>query len=111
MAIVLYKPGNSKKVRGIPCDILICDEYSYLHNLEQGYFYSPEECYAEKEDEETGLEAAEQETEDEAKAETTGPVLSDDKIRTAAKEAGISHWHTKSIDRLIKELKELDDGE
>ena len=111
MAVILYKPGNSKKVRGIPCDILICDEYSYLHNLEEGYFYSPEECYAEKESEETGLEDAEQETEDEAEAETTGPVLSDDKIRAAAKEAGISHWHTKSIDRLVKELKELDDGE
>lgn len=47
MSVVLYKAGNTRKVRGVPCDILICDEYSYLHNLEQGYFYSPEECYIE----------------------------------------------------------------
>jgi hypothetical protein len=32
-------------------------------------------------------------------------------VRELAKDAGISHWHTKSIKRLTKELKELEDAE
>ena len=114
MAVILYKPGNSKKVRGIPCDILICDEYSYLHNLEQGYFYTPEECYAEKEDEETDPEKTDEENESPPEGEKAeGELLTTDEneIRAAAKLAGISHWHTKSLKRLTSELKELEDGE
>ena len=116
MSVILYKPGNTRKVRGVPCDILVCDEYSYLHNLEQGYFYSPEECYAEKEDE-AEPEETEQEAEPEAEeeTETDEPVLVDpapeDEIRAAAKAAGIKSWHNKRIERLVKELKELEDGE
>ena len=52
MAVILYKPGNAHIIRGIPCDIQVCDEYSYLHNLDQGWFYSPEECYAEEKQDE-----------------------------------------------------------
>jgi uncharacterized protein YidB (DUF937 family) len=35
----------------------------------------------------------------------------DKMVRELAKDAGISHWHTKSIKRLTKELKELEDAE
>ena len=47
MSVVLYRPGTTHKARGIDCEIQICDEYSYLHNLDNGWFYTPEECYAE----------------------------------------------------------------
>ena len=96
MAIILYKKGDTTKVNGIPCEIQICNEFSYLHLLEQGWFYTPEECYAEEPEETPATEA-----------EST----KDHEVRTAAKDAGISHWHTKSIDRLTKELKELEDAE
>ncbi len=115
MAVILYKAGNTRKVRGIPCDILICDEYSYLHNLDQGYFYSPEECYAEKEAEETDTEDAESKTEDEAEEETTEPVLVDpapeDEIRAVAKAAGINSWWNKNIEKLKSELAGQEDAE
>ena len=47
MSVVLYRPGTTHKAKGIDCEIQICDEYSYLHNLDNGWFYTPEECYAE----------------------------------------------------------------
>ena len=47
MSVVLYRPGTTHKANGIDCEIQICDEYSYLHNLDNGWFYTPEECYAE----------------------------------------------------------------
>ena len=43
MAIVLYREGNTAKVRDILCQIQICDEFSYLHLLEEGWYYTPEE--------------------------------------------------------------------
>lgn len=121
MSVVLYKPGNTGKVRGIPCEVLVCDEYSYLHHLEQGYFYSPEECYAKKEsgEEEAEEPAAQEESPEPASkgdedAEPEEPVLtepSEDEIRAKAKDAGIKSWHVKSLDRLKVELEEREDGE
>jgi len=117
MAVILYKAGGGEKIRGIPCQVQICNEFSYKHLLEQGWCYSPEECYAEKEEEkvteDTEEETTDTETED-IPIETT--VLSEDElteaaIREAAKNAGISSWHVKSIERLTKELEELEDGE
>ena len=117
MAVVLFnKDGQSK----------ICNEFSYLHLLEQGWFYTPEECYVEEkqdESDETGPEETPGEEELETEEEITKvvvwipnpdfgpPRLSDNEIRAAAKEAGISHWHTKSIDRLENELKDLENAE
>ena len=49
MSVVLYRPGTTHKARGIDCEIQICDEYSYLHNLDNGWFYTPEECYTNEE--------------------------------------------------------------
>ncbi len=122
MAVILYKPGNVGKVRGIPCEIQICNEFSYLHLLDQGWFYTPEECYVvEEQDEEVPEDITEEATdteeipevaeteEPEETAEETAEV-SDNGIRVKAKAAGISNWHNKSITRLVGELKELDDG-
>ena len=122
MAIILYKPGNMNKIRGIPCQIQICNEFSYKHLLDQGWFYTPEECYVvEEQDEEVPEditeeatateeipEVAENEDSEEAAEETAE--VSDNGIRVKAKAAGISNWHNKSITRLVGELKELEDG-
>jgi len=44
MAIVLYKSGGSyKSPKGILCQFQICNEFSYLHLLDDGWFYTPEE--------------------------------------------------------------------
>jgi len=111
MAIILFKAGNSHKVNGIPCQIQVCNEFSYLHLLEQGWFYTPEECYAEEEEPEL-VEVPEIEEE----AETTEEPMEAgeepiDEIRAAAREAGISHWHNKSIERLVSELKDTENAE
>ena len=118
MAVILYKPGNVGKVRGIPCEIQICNEFSYLHLLDQGWFYTPEECYVvEEQVEEVPEDITEEATATEEipeVAETEEPEetaeVSDNGIRVKAKAAGISNWHNKSITWLVGELKELDDG-
>jgi len=115
MAVILYQKGNRIKVGGIPCDFQVCNEHSYLHLLDQGWFYTPEECYAEEKQENDDNAASGEileETETPETEETTeGPVDPDEAIRAAAKYAGISHWHNKSIERLVNELKELEDAE
>lgn len=113
MAVILYRAGNAHTVNGIKCEVQICNEYSYLHYLDEGWFYTPEECYAEKEqdkDDQAVLEDAQEESSKTEEAEEES-VLTDDEIRAMAKESGISHWHTKSIGRLVEELKELEDAE
>ena len=117
MAVILYKPGSGHIIRGITCDILVCDEYSYLHNLDQGWFYSPGECYA-KEKESTDEESSESADQKKDSEESTETVLTtvhpnnlDDEVRAKAKDASISNWHNKSIKRLVKELGELEDAE
>lgn len=67
MSVVLYKPGNSHTVRGIRCSILICDEHSFLQNLDNGWFSSPEECYAEEK--ESDEEKAKKEADEKAEVE------------------------------------------
>jgi hypothetical protein len=103
MAVILFKKGNTHKERGIPCQMQICNEYSYLHLLKQGWHYTPEECYAEEEPELVEIPEVKEETETEEE-----PI---DEIRVLARDAGISHWHNKSINRLTKELRELEDAE
>ena len=88
MAVILYKASQFQ----------VCNEFSYLHHLDNGWFYTQEEA----------LEADAKATEGEPIEPE--PVLEND-IRIAAKVAGISSWHTKGIDRLTKELGELEDAE
>lgn len=105
------------KFNGIPCQIQVCNEFSYLHLLDEGWYYTPEEvAEAEIKEKRKALEDKEAPEADfgdatEAEPTETEPALTDDDIRTMAKEAGISHWHTKSIDRLVSELKEPEDAE
>jgi hypothetical protein len=107
MAIILYRRGNIHKVNGIPCEYQICNEYSYLHLLKQGWHYTPEECYAE-EKQEIDDKAAPREAPEKAESEDD---LKEEAIRKAAKDAGIDHWWNKSIERLAGELKEQSDAE
>ena len=116
MAIILYKPGDTyTSPKGIRCDIQICDPFSYLHLLKDGWFLTPEECYAKKETEQEAEPEAEEETEDEAEEEATESVLVDptpeDEIRAAAKAAGITGWWNKNIEKLKSELAGLKDAE
>jgi len=123
MAIILYKKGNTAKIRGIPCQLMVCNPFSYLHLLDDGWFLSPEECYVVEEQVEEVTEDTEEETPEEAAGflsdlevvENEEPEeaaeIAYNAIRMKAKAAGIGHWHTKSIDRLEKELKEIEDGE
>ena len=51
MAIILYKKGNTTKVRGIPCQMQTFEPDSFRHLLKKGWYKTPEECYAEPEPE------------------------------------------------------------
>ena len=103
MAIILFKKGNTTKVNGIPCQIQVCNEFSYLHLLDEGWYYTPEEML---EGEKAEKEGPSQEEPVEVETE-----LTDDKIRAAAKKAGIGNWHNKKIYRLLEELMELEDAD
>ena len=85
MSIVLYKPGNSHIIRGVPCEYRICKGRSLKQHLDDGWFISPEECYPEESEEDK----------------------EEDAIRKAAKEAGISNWYNKGIDKLVEELETI----
>ena len=117
MAIVLYKAGNTyTSPKGIRCQFQLCDPFSFLHLLEDGWFYTPEECYAEKEDKTAKAEKeAAAKAEPEAEEEATESVLVDptpeDEIRATAKAAGITGWWNKNIEKLKSELTGLNDAE
>lgn len=109
MGVILYKAGDSHVINGIKCHLEVFDEYSYLHNLENGWFYSPEECYAE-ENETEKEKSTEKEPDHKESPEKTGDesgerVLTlEETLRAKAKDAGIKSWWIKSIANLEKEL-------
>jgi len=96
MATVLYKPGSTKIIRGIECDLQKFENGSVEHALSNGWSYSPAECYEIKEEipEEPDTEVIEH------------VEMSDDEIRQEAKAKGIRNWHNKKITRLKVEIKE-----
>lgn len=117
MAVILYKAGNMTKVNGIPCEVQICNEFSYLHLLEQGWCYTPEECYVTDEpEEETCLPEVCYATEEPPEAEEAEPEAESEPepennlqtLRAAAKDAGIEKWQVKGMKRLEKELAEIE---
>ena len=48
MGVTLYKPGNTHVVRGVKCTLEVFPSDSFLVNLDQGWFVSPQECYPKK---------------------------------------------------------------
>ena len=51
MGVVLFRKGETHTVNGIKCEFKIFDEYLFSSNLEAGWFLTPEECYADCQDE------------------------------------------------------------
>ena len=43
--IELYKAGTSHIVNGVTCQKQIVNEFGFEHLLEEGWFFTPEECY------------------------------------------------------------------
>ena len=98
MSIALYKPGNAHIVRGVRCEYKICEGHSLKQHLKDGWFLSPEDCYLEPE------EVVEEPVPYEPESTETEKKTA---VREAAKEAGISNWYNKSIERLVEELETI----
>ena len=47
MSVVLYRAGTGHTVKGIECEVLLCNENSFLHNLDNGWFLEPGEWIVE----------------------------------------------------------------
>ena len=110
MSIVLYKSGNSyTSPEGIRCEFQICNPFSYLHLLDDGWFLTPEEVV--KDEKKKKEEKEKQEKEKVLKipglTELTEDELKEDAIREAAKAAGISNWYNKGIEKLVEELETI----
>lgn len=80
---VVYTKGNSKTVKGIECDLAVVSFKEIKEYLAKGYFMSPEEVYADKND---------------------SGKLSNEEIRMAAKEAGLDNWKKGHIKTLKEAL-------
>ena len=84
MAVILYRDGEQVR---IPPETLS----SHLGN---GYFLTREESIS-----------------DESFGEEIPLDDSDDEVRKAAKELGISHWHVINIDKLKVKIEEATNGD
>ena len=113
MSIVLYKSGNSyTSPEGIRCQFQICNPFSYLHLLDNGWFLTPEEVVKDdkkkKEEKEKKEKEMKEVVEEPVPApEPTEDELEEDAIRAAAKAAGISNWYNKGIEKLVEELETI----
>ncbi len=111
MGVVLYKGKQAQ----------VFDEYSYLHMLDAGWSYSPDEedLKAKEAEEKEAAEArAEKKAEDkkdrdkQAAVAREGVLLekikkgnaSNNEVKEYAKLTKIKGWHLKGIDKLIKEI-------
>lgn len=106
MAIQLYKPGKKFNVRGVECDVLNTTIGSLQYHLDDGWFKTPGEWDepAKTEPEETEPE----ETEPDAQVAPAKSIKEDaEKIRQAAKEAGIDGFEKKRISTLKDELNDI----
>ena len=72
MAVILYKKGNTHKVRGVKCEACVCDENSFQHMLDSGeWFLSPQETLGEEVKQETVVEETVEEITEEVEVEET----------------------------------------
>ena len=117
MAIILYKKGNSyTSPKGIRCEFQICNPFSYLHLLDDGWFLTPEEVVKDEKKKKEEKEKEEKEEKEVKKVEEepipenkepTEDELKEDAIREAAKAAGISNWYNTGIEKLVEELETI----
>ena len=93
MAVALYRPGGTHKIRGVKCEMQIFSTNCVDNAIETGWFYSPEGCY----------DVVEQ-----VSSQTDGILsiddMTDDEIRILAKERKIKNWYNKGIDKLKTEI-------
>ena len=107
MSIMLYRKGESHNVRGIKCEAKAFDEYSYLHELNNGWCYSPKKVNEKPDQTDKAeeyyllyLDAGSKEERDRLEI----------KIRETAKAFGINNWHNSKITTLLTKLG-VDHGE
>ena len=66
MSIILYRPGNSyTSPKGIRCQMQICNPFSYLHLLDNGWFLTPEEVVKDEKEKKEEKEKKDKEEEKE----------------------------------------------
>ncbi len=139
MAVVLFKAGTGTVRNGIECEMGVFDEFSFLHLLDQGWFKTPEECYpteapetdasgaeetpatdeqtiATEDDDATeqlpDSENSEAEASDGDSEEAEGAGDAEEgEVREQAKEAGITHYWNKGIERVKQELSDAGQSE
>jgi len=46
--IELFRAGTSHVINGITCEKQTVNEFGFEHYLEEGWFFTPEECYPEE---------------------------------------------------------------
>ncbi len=96
MAVVVYRRGNTHTVNGIRCELKIINHELFNGEPDPGWFFSPEDAYKEIDN---GLQKEENEAKEEEKE------MSNEEIRTAAKDAGIENFDKARIGTLKEKLK------
>lgn len=80
---VVYTKGDKYEVKGIKCNLEVISFGQMKEYLDNGYFKTPQEVYADKND---------------------SGKLSNEEIRMAAKEAGLENWEKGRIKTLKEAL-------
>lgn len=83
MGCVVYKQGDTHNVKGVKCELKVVTIGQFKEYLSDGWFASPEEAYADKND---------------------SGKLSNEEIRMAAKEKGLDNWEKGRIKTLKEAL-------
>jgi len=46
--IQLFHAGTSHVINGVTCESMLVNEFGFEHYLDEGWFLTPQECYAEE---------------------------------------------------------------
>lgn len=109
MGIVLYRKGNTHRVRDIDCELKVVKPEYFTGEPERGWFISPEEAYGEVENgvqEEIETEDT-KETEEEVLTKPDYDKMSNKEIRSHAEKANIKNYKNARIQKLVEKLKAL----
>lgn len=113
MGVVLYRIGDTHKIRGISCELKNFKPYDFQEvlNSDEGWVKTPEELYLKTEKKEESEISDEDllglDTPIDEKAAEALNKLSNTEIRDLAKEAGIENWKQGNLAKLKKALLEL----
>ncbi|MCP4090299.1 MAG: hypothetical protein GY746_10960 [Gammaproteobacteria bacterium] len=104
MSVVIYRQGDTHTVNGVRCELKIVNHEFFTGQPEPGWFFSPEEAYKEI-DHGVQKEEIEEPKAEEVKKVTAKKKTSNDKVRLAAKKAGIEDFDKARIETLKEKLK------